>query len=378
MDSNNNLAAKELSRKELYVLVWKTPITKIAKEHNLSGDTIRNICKKLEIPTPSSGYWSKLKFKKPVKIPALSKIKNDNKETGLKLIDGSLTYEEHYQTAFYRIKKEIETKYQLPIKTPEKLIKPHPLIKAAKADLKNYKHPNGWMFKEHIRYTSQNIVNIEVAKSSVFKALCFMDAFIKLIEKRNHTIEINGYHTEAIIFNERITIKCREILKRIKNKNPNSHYNSGYSELVPSGIIAFEMGKSYWKREWREFTSKPLETKLSNIIASLELKAKKQIEERIEREKWHIVNEKKRKIEEAKKARLQEEVNKFKHLKENAKRWQESVEIRNYIQAVETNAINKNTLTNELKVWINWAKEKADWYDPIIQKEEDLFTSASN
>jgi len=367
-----------LSRKELYILIWKNPITQLAKEHNIPADTIRSICKKTEIPMPSSGYWSKLKFNKKVEIPPLPVIKNVNKETGLKLVNGKLTYEEHFQTAFYSIKREIETNYSLPHKTPEKLIKPHPLIKAAKADLKNYKHPSGWMYKEHIRYTSKNIINIEVAKDNTFKALCFMDTFIKLLEKRNHSIIINGYHTEVVIFEERITIKCREILKRNKVIDSNSHYSSERTELVPSGIIAFEMGASYWKREWRESAKKPLETKLSNIIASLELKAKKQIKERIENEKWQREYEKIRKFEEERKQRFDKEVEKFKALKSNAKKFDETEQMRNYIKAVETNAIKNNSLTEELKNWIQWANNKTDWYDPIIQKDDELFTNSSN
>jgi len=299
MEANN-----KISRKKLYQLIWNTPITKLAKQHGIPADAIRNICKKLEIPTPSSGYWSKLKFNKPVEILPLPKIKNDNQETNIEIINGKWVLKEHFQSVFYRLKNEIEANYKLPNKTPEKLIKPHPLIKAAKADLKNYQHPKGWIFKKHIRYTSQNIVNIEVSKENILKALCFMDAFIKLIEKRNHSIVINGYHTEVIIFEERITIRCREVLKRIKIKDPHSMYNREDTVLIPSGIIAFEMGKSYWKREWRESEKKPLETKLSNIVTSLELKAKKQIEERIENEKWHIENEKRLKIEKEEQKKL--------------------------------------------------------------------------
>jgi len=108
------------------------------------------------------------------------------------------------------------------------------------------------------------------------------------------------------------------------------------------------------------------------------LKAKKQIEERIEREIWHREYQKQKQIEEAQKARAQEEVDKFKLLKTNAKRWKETVEIRNYIQAVETNAINTNTLTTELQDWIIWANQKADWNDPIIQKEDEYFNNASH
>lgn len=90
-----------------------------------------------------------------------------------------------------------------------------------------------------------------------------------------------------------------------------------------------------------------------------------------------VFSKQKRKIEEEREARFQEEVNKFKQLKKNAKRWQKTVEIRNYIQAVETNAIKTNTLTPELIEWIKWANNKADWYDPLIQKEDDLLDDSS-
>jgi len=364
--------ANKLTREELYELVWTTPLTTLAKNYNISDNGLRKICIKLAIPLPKSGYWSKIKFNKPVKKIPLPKNQEVNQEIKLEIRDENVFIEEHFQTAFNRLKKEIETNYKIPNKTLEKLIKPHPLIKAAKEDLKNYKHPNGWMFKENIRYTSPNILNIEVSKESVFKALCFMDAFIKLIEKRKHSIQINGYHSEVIIFEERITIKCREILKRMKIKKESFGYISERTELVPSGIIAFEMGRSYWKREWRETSKQPLEAKLSNIIASLELNAKKLKEERIENEKWHIEYEKNLKIEEEQKARKQEEINKFKLLQANAHRYQETVEIRSYIKAVETNAIQKNSLTNELKDWINWATDKADWLDPLFNKPDEI------
>ncbi len=365
--------ANKLTREELYELVWTTPLTTLAKNYNISDNGLRKICIKLAIPLPKSGYWSKIKFNKPVKKIPLPKNQEVKQEIQLAIRDENVTIEEHFQTAFYRLKKEIENTPNLPLKVPEKLTNPHPLIKAAKEDLKNYKHPKGWMFKEHIRYTSPNIVHIEVGKENIFKALCFMDTFIKLLEKRKHSIQINGYHTEVIIFEERITIKCREILKRMKIKKEHFGYSSENIELVPSGIIAFEIGKSYWKREWRESTTKPLETKLSSIMASLELKAKKQLEERIEREIWHQEYERKREIEEEQKRLFEKEINDFKTLKLNAKRWKESTDMFNYINAIETNAINTNTLTEELKNYIKWAKDKADWYNPIIQKEDTIF-----
>jgi hypothetical protein len=33
-----------------------------------------------------------------------------------------------------------------------------------------------------------------------------------------------------------------------------------------------------------------------------------------------------------------------------------------------------NTLDEELKNWIVWAKDKVDWYDPLIRKEDDCLS----
>ena len=43
------------------------------------------------------------------------------------------------------------------------------------------------------------------------------------------------------------------------------------------------------------------------------------------------------------------------------------------IKAVEQNAIEDNRMNDDLKKWLIWIKDKADWYDPLIEKEDELF-----
>ncbi len=43
-------------------------------------------------------------------------------------------------------------------------------------------------------------------------------------------------------------------------------------------------------------------------------------------------------------------------------------EIRNYINAIS----NQNNLSDEMKDWIKWANKKADWFDPIIDREDEI------
>lgn len=45
-----------LTRKELYDLVWSTPMTSISKKYEISLDRLKGICKKVNVPKPDIGY----------------------------------------------------------------------------------------------------------------------------------------------------------------------------------------------------------------------------------------------------------------------------------------------------------------------------------
>jgi hypothetical protein len=46
--------------------------------------------------------------------------------------------------------------------------------------------------------------------------------------------------------------------------------------------------------------------------------------------------------------------------------------MREYVEIVAQNAQKKLNLNAKLNDWISWAKHKIDWYDPLIQVEDDL------
>ncbi len=51
--------ARTFSREEFYELVWTRPLTKLAKEFNLSDVALHKVCKKHGIPHPPAGWWAK-------------------------------------------------------------------------------------------------------------------------------------------------------------------------------------------------------------------------------------------------------------------------------------------------------------------------------
>ena len=115
-----------------------------------------------------------------------------------------------------------------------------------------------------------------------------------------------------------------------------------------------------------------LEHQLSKIISKLEIRAE---EWRLEKIKWkrqnEIKEEKERIIREREKL-IENELISFKQLLKMAKRSNEARFIREYLKDFENKAAASNQLNNELITWLNWAKNKADWYDPITSKDDEL------
>jgi hypothetical protein len=68
--------------------------------------------------------------------------------------------------------------------------------------------------------------------------------------------------------------------------------------------------------------------------------------------------------------RWQSELTGFIDLIRLSTRWQQVVQLREYLDAMETQTIWNNKFTEDFQKWLTWAREKADWYDPLIERED--------
>ena len=64
----------------------------------------------------------------------------------------------------------------------------------------------------------------------------------------------------------------------------------------------------------------------------------------------------------------------FKKLLAQAERWRQTELLRGYIEAVEERTLEEKSMTKEIENWIQWAKKKADWYDPMVEAGDELLT----
>lgn len=117
----------------------------------------------------------------------------------------------------------------------------------------------------------------------------------------------------------------------------------------------------------RDSAKEKLEDRLGDILLRLYEKSE---ETRLQRERWE--EEQRKREEEARRKeeirkKKEAEVRKTRELLNQVEDYKIACEIRQYIAAVA----QQNKITPELIEWIEWAKKKADWYDPAVATEDE-------
>jgi hypothetical protein len=356
---------KTFSRKEFYDLVWSTPLTTLAKQFGISDSGIRKKCLKMNIPLPKSGHWAKVQFNKPVKIEKLPTdyTGTDKVSFSIRLEDTDEVISAHSKIQL--LEKAIIEEEGEKLTVKERLTNPCKQVQDTKAA-----YSRKWNMHSSDSYVESyaKSLSIRVSKEMQERCLRFFDVFIKIMEKRGHQVNCSNRGTQLIIQGEEIEIYLREKTKRVEKISDRSWKEYDY---INTGIMVFVARISWHNTEWKD-GKLPLENQLAKIIAWLEIKGEELKLESIEREKRRIIAEEKRRKEEEFEKRREKELDKFKMLLHNFRFWREAEALRAYLSALESDAKQKNKLTDNFKKWLEWARKKADWYDPIVNAEDNL------
>lgn len=359
------METKELKRKELFDLVWSTPLAKLTVQYAYTNEGLKKICKEFEIPMPDNGYWMKMKFKKNIEMSNFNSVfQGEDKIILVVRQDENLVNID--QTPLTIRTKEILSDPKSQLVVPDKLLKPDVLIQNTKSFFDKKKNDQYFM-DEKI-----DMVSIYVEKNNFNRALRIMDTFIKLLRHRGHSFrrDRNNRGPRIVVNDVEFYFQIREKNKRIP---PDKVYGS--STFIPTGILIIKIGESFHAKEWNDGTL-PLENQLAKIVAKIELEAEKEL---IWREKCRL-NQLKR--EEEEKIRLEFQKKRENELKRTKQLFNDAIYhksakiVRDYLNEIETFAIQNNQLTNELKDWLNWANAKTDWFDSITNSEDSLLNNS--
>jgi len=354
------------TREELYEQVWNKPVSKLGAELSLSTFDIRQWCKKLEVPLPPQGHWSRIQFGKPVEQTPLPPLSVE--AAGL-LEKEAVSGEPPDLNSSRQIHEPpilFPGETELSFAVPDRLINPDKLTLAAEHTLQSkITKPNPEFGTVS---TDLEQLHIRVSPGNINRALRIMDILVKAWKRRGYRIGFEGRDMFVYI---RGKVKQRVHLWEITTKRPKEKLH-GFQLYDPTGKLAFKMEYVLGK-EWRDGKTF-LEDQILDILNQMELGARylekswaDQAERDAERKaakkqpaKVLADTEQSEAVSPKKKRKK-----KFKKLLKEAKRWKDLKIVDEYL----VDLFYRCEHTPEFLEWMAWAKNTTN-----ITDEQSDFT----
>ncbi|QKJ32863.1 hypothetical protein HQ865_24930 [Mucilaginibacter mali] len=348
----------KLSREELYEHVWSKPVSKLEQELSLSNWDIKQLCKKMEVPLPPAGHWSRIQYGKPMERLPLLPLSADAQAVLTAEPDLRESRQVHEPPILFPGEKELS------FAVPDRLVNPDKLIIAAEHTLRSrITKPNPEFGTVH---TELGQLNIRVSPGNINRALRIMDTLVKCWRRRGYRIEFDGRDTLVC----RRKVQQRVRLWEITTKRPKETLH-GYQLYDPTGKLAFKM-EYYMGREWRD-GKQFLEDQILDILNQMEI-AGRQLEKgwaehaeqvaRREAEQQEAIVKRDSfvdKEEVMKTGKVRKKKKKFKKLLKEAKRWRELKVLDEYLAAL----VMAQSPTPSFLEWLAWAKHEREAADPL-------------
>lgn len=370
-----------VDRETLYEEVWTEPVSVVAERYGLSGVGLAKACKRLSIPVPSRGYWEKVKagrIMRKVPLPPL----RESHATAARLIP--LSKKKLAGRAAIREKVAKVKEDEQATVVPEVLADPHRLVVAAG---KRLKQRDGWEKGALLRSAPAEVLHLEVTRDSLDRALRLMDVLMKSLEKAGINIYIDQKEGKTVLDSSgtQVSLSIVEQVTRSRHtptaaeERARKRYfdaaNRGMRYEFPripdfdftaTGRLTISVGR-WRRRNWNDTGRTILEDRMDEVFRGIvthieELRAEDA--EEVRRQQAHrIAVERYEQLRQ----RLESERKQTRELWRKAVRFRRSIELRQFISAFEARARAAGEPTAEQQSWIDWARAKADWLDPLIE-----------
>lgn len=359
-------------RQELYEKVWQYPLRKLAVEYGISDVALANVCRKLRIPLPALGHWTKIQCGHKIPTPVLPTAED------LPVLLRSAPREKTPLLTEDSPRLEVAERIEAGA-TPHvtNAMLAHPLVESAKRVLSSAR-----TIDRGVLWPGRELVclDLRVSKACLPRALRIIAALLHILEKESFNVLVEKRESEstsARIYGQAIRFGVVERSRQVKPPTPptakngvptNYSYNS--ITLEPTGRLSVEIWRystGGYQKTWRDRDSASLEDQLPQCAAGMIKIALWARAEEVRRAKAEEAKQKQ--IDEVTDVlqRIEEEEKKIKMLKREAAAWWRAERIRNYIAArrADVTAQPDSNQKNELLEWIDWAEGQADRIDPL-------------
>lgn len=376
-----------VSGDELYEKVWTEPVRTVAKGFGVSDVALAKQCRRLKIPLPGRGYWSKKaagKYVRRLPLPALPP--NDAVTPRAKTFSPPPVIADPEVPGPVADQIAFEADPANAIVVREDLRSPHPLVKATRDVLEGKGHVESWRIGRTPR------LDIDASKEQRRRALRIMDALVRAFEARGWKVELGSgddRKSYVTIFGQRVPFGIRETLKKVANPPAKPERLSDGRMYTPwqaqyrdehSGLLAFVIRHNWGHgvlKSWAERKTRRLEERLSDFIISLVKAAYEELQadrRRAERERQEREAEERWRAEER---RREAEAARVRALLQQAESWGTSWRLNGYLMAVRAAAESQPgglQADTELYAWLTWAESYARSIDPLQQPLSSLPT----
>lgn len=418
----NEKGIVKLTRKQLYDEIWALSVAGVARKYNLNYGKLIAACKAENVPFPSSGYWTRKNMGKDVsnEVVELSGLE----ETEIPLITNDATIKrirkaktekvENVQTDIIEDVKVVaeelqQNKAENTYKWSDGILEfldeterntvlelacnlqinqnthLHKTLVQDKKDIADYKtrlkEAQSRQYYNHRYNKPENEPEFfkEMSDESMSRAIAILDTVFKTIETlggsinsdlsvkiKNDIVRFRMAESQDQVKHELTKQEAQALVKyndEVKNHRWASKPQIRKYDKIYNGKLRIVFGERSYIRDSE---SEKLEERLGDILITLYEKAE---ENRITREAREEAERKK--AEEARRReenrqRKEQEIRLVKELVNKAEDYRIAKEIREYIQAMIES--ENEDITPE---WIEWAKKKADWYDPSVATEDE-------
>lgn len=374
------------NREKLFKEVWEKPVVQVAVAYGISDVMIHKICQSLDIPVPPRGYWARLRGGEKIKKPPLPAKEGVNQIIGHKtfkeakvVLEQTLAFlSEHEQQEVLLASEQIQLSDEKE-KLHKKIRAYHPLVKewnkndrkeeGAQRSFRNYSTPPPFL---------AGVISNEV-----------LPRVHRILDTLYRQIEILGGNVNddltLTIRNENVTLKISEAQDEVKHvitkqeaqglvvyedavrhKKWASKPNIRKYDYIFNGRLRISTRENKY---FRDSDKVRLESRLGDMLIELYevsevVRKKREADEEAQRQR-----EEERRLREELEILYDEEIDKTIALINIAQDYDMACKIRAYINALEVKSDSSDEKNADL---INWAKKKADWFDPTIVIEDKV------
>jgi hypothetical protein len=370
-------AHEKIERQKLYDEVWSTPMLQLAKSFGISDRGLAKICERLNVPVPPRGYWRRKETGQDVSREPLPALREGQRD----YVVYQRTIREDVDDPEAREHQEFEKRAENRINVASPGSEIHPIATKIRSALEKAKQSESGALMSDGEWCSL----LAVSKGALERSLLIIDALFRTFEARGFATAFEKEKKTASVEIDkvRVTFALEEVLDRKereltpaqqkdKIKNPWRYRYPEYFK-VPSGRLCLKITHPTWgvsRLSWTDGKRQRVEDRLNDFMAAVRNEAVEQLRmEKHWEEQKRKREEEERLAEERRKRRLAEQRKLWGLLVESVN-WQQSQQIRSYVEAIKRKAQQLGESAQqdqELNDWIEWALRQADSLDPLAQ-----------